>query len=85
MPASQHPAVGGLTSELQAAQLKGDEAVPDFDQVHKGVEVVRGQDEAVAGAVVAPPAQDQVSAEGLLQGPRQVFVEDGVAVVVLAR
>lgn len=49
-----------LTPELKATQLEGDEAIADLDEVHQGVEVVRGQDKAVAGAVVAPAAQHQV-------------------------
>lgn len=52
--------------------------------MHKGVEVVRGEDEAVAGAVVAPAAQHQVATQGVLERARQVLIEDGVQVVVIA-
>lgn len=73
-----------LTLELQPAELEGDEPVADLDQVHEGVEVVRGQNEAVAGAVVAPTAQREVPAQGGLEGPGHVLVEDGVAAPALA-
>lgn len=72
-----------LTSELQAPQLEGDQAVADLDEVHQGVEVVGGQDEAVPGAVVAPSAQHEVAAERVLQRARQVLVKDGVQVAVI--
>lgn len=72
-----------LTSELQATQLEGGEAVADFNEVHQGVEVVGGQHEAVSGAIVAPAAQHQVPAQCVLQRPRKVLVENGVEVVVV--
>ena len=72
-----------LTSELQAAELEGDQAVADLDDVHQGVEVVGGQDEAVPRAVVPPAAQQEVPAQRVLQRARQVLVEDGVQVVVV--
>ena len=71
------------TSELQAAELEGDQAVADLDEVHQGVEVVGGQDEAVPGAAVPPAAQQEVPAQRVLQRARQVLVEDGVQVVVV--
>jgi len=71
------------TSELQAAELEGDQAVSDLDEVHQGVEVVGGQDEAVAGAAVPPAAQQEVPTQRVLQGACQVLVEDGVQVVVV--
>lgn len=46
-----------LTSELQASELEGDKPIADFNEVHKGIEVVRCQDEAVARVVGAPAAQ----------------------------
>lgn len=73
-----------LTPELKATQLEGDEAIANLDEVHQGVEVVRGQDEAVAGAVVAPAAQHQVPTQRVLQRARQVLIEDGVEVVVVS-
>lgn len=66
------------TSELQAPQLKGDQAVSDFNDVHQSVEVVGGQDEAVARAVVPPASQQQVSTQTVLQGARQVLIENRV-------
>lgn len=72
-----------LTPELQAAQLEGDQAVADLDDVHQRVEVVGGQDEAVARAVVAPAAQQEVPTQAVLQRARQVLVEDGVQVVIV--
>lgn len=71
------------TSELQSSKLKGDETVPNLDQVDEGIEVIRSQNEAVTGAVVAPTAKHQVSTERLLQGPCQVLIEDGVEIVVI--
>lgn len=56
-----------LTPELKATQLEGDKAIADLNEVHQGVEVVRGQDEAVTGAVVAPAAQHQVPTQCVLQ------------------
>lgn len=78
MPSADH-----LTSELQPTQLEGDQAVANLDEVHKSVQVVGGQDEAVAGAEVAPAAEQQVSAQTVLQRAGQVFVEDGVQIVVV--
>lgn len=49
----------------------------------EGVQVVGGQDEAVAGAEVAPAAQQEVSAQAVLQRAGEVLVEDGVQVVVI--
>lgn len=72
------------TSELQTPELKSDEAVADLDEVNQRVEVVRRQDEAVPGAVVAPPAQHEVSTQRVLQRARQVLVKDGVQVIVIA-
>ena len=51
--------------------------------MHQGVEVVGGQDEAVPRAAVPPAAQQEVPAQRVLQGARQVLVEDGVQVVVV--
>lgn len=72
-----------LTSELQTPQLEGDQAVANLDDVDQGVEVVRGQDEAVPRGVVAPAAQQQVSTQAVLQRARQVLVEDRVQIVVV--
>lgn len=57
-----------LTSEFQPPQLEGDQAVANLNDVHQCVEVVRGQDEAVARGVVAPAAEQQVPAQAVLQG-----------------
>lgn len=73
-----------LTPELKATQLEGDKAIADLDEVHQGVEVVGGQDEAVARAIVAPAAQHQVPTQRVLQRACQVLVEDGVEVVVVS-
>lgn len=73
-----------LTSELQASELEGDQAIANLDEVNKGVEVVRGQDEAVPRAVVPPAAQHQVTTQRVLQRARQILIEDGVQVVVVA-
>ena len=51
--------------------------------MHERVQVVGGQDEAVAGAEVPPAAQEEVSTEAVLQRAGQVLVEDGVQVVVI--
>lgn len=72
-----------LTPELQSSELEGDQAVSDLDEVHKGVEVVRGEDEAVAGAVVAPATQHQITAQRVLERTCQILIEDGVQVVVI--
>lgn len=72
-----------LTSELQPSQLKRHQAVADLDEMDESVQVVRGQDEAVSGAEVAPSAQQEVSTQAVLQGAGEVFVEDRVQVVVV--
>lgn len=72
-----------LTSELQPSELKGDQPIADLDQVHQCVQVIRGQDEAVPGAEVAPSAQEEVPAQAVLQGTGKVFVKDGVQIVVI--
>lgn len=46
-----------LTSELQAPELKGDQAIANLNNVHQSIEVVWGKDETVARAVVAPAAK----------------------------
>lgn len=51
--------------------------------MHQSVEVVRGEDEAVACGVVAPAAEQQVSTQAVLQRARQVLVEDRVQIVVI--
>lgn len=56
-----------LTPELQPPQLEGDQAVADLDNVHQGVEVVGGQDEAVSCGVVSPAAQQQITTQAVLQ------------------
>ncbi|TNN76193.1 hypothetical protein EYF80_013481 [Liparis tanakae] len=65
-----------LTSELQPPQLEGDQAVADLHDVHQSVEVVGGEDEAVARGVVAPAAEQQVSTQAVLQ--RAQFDRSGV-------
>lgn len=55
-----------LTSEFQPPKLEGDQTVAYLYEVHQGVEIVGGQDEAVSCAVVAPPSQKQVSTETVL-------------------
>lgn len=72
-----------LTSEFQSSKLKGDKTIADFNQVHKSIEIIWSQNKAIAGAVVTPSPKDQVSTEGLLQGPCQVLVKNGIEVVVI--
>ena len=64
--------------------LESTEAVAEFDDVNETVEIVRGQDEAVALLHGAPPAQHEVPSEAVLQGPGEVLVEDGVEIVVVS-
>lgn len=71
------------TSELQTPQLKSDQAVADLDQVDKGVEIVRSQNETVSCTVVAPSAQHKVATKGVLQRASQVLIKDGVQVAVI--
>ena len=72
-----------LTSELQSSELEGDQSIADLHQVNQGVEVVWGQDKTVSCGVVPPAAQQQVSTEAVLQGARQVLIEDRIQVVVV--
>lgn len=51
--------------------------------MHQSIEVVWCEDEAVAGGVIAPAAEEQVSAQAVLQRARQVLVENRVQVVVI--
>jgi len=64
--------------------LKGDKAIADFNQVNESIEVIRSQNKAITRAVVAPPAKDEVSTEGLLERPCQVLIKDGIEVVAIA-
>lgn len=73
-----------LTSEFQSSKLKGDKAIADFNQVNESIEVIRSQNKAIARAVVAPPAEDEVSTERLLERPCQVLIKDGIEVVAIA-
>lgn len=73
-----------LTPELQASELESDQAVADLNDVHKSIEVVRGQDEAVSSAVVSPAAQQKVATQWVLQRARQMLVEDRVQVVIIS-
>lgn len=77
------PHIDVLTSELQPSQLKGDQAVADLYKMHQSVQVVRGQDEAVPSAEVAPAAQEEVSTQAVLQGAGKVLVKDRVQIVVI--
>lgn len=77
------PSLERLTSELQPPELKGDQAVADLNEMHQRVQVVGGQDEAIPGAEVPPSAQQEVPAQTVLQGAGEVFVKDGVQVVVI--
>lgn len=52
--------------------------------MHQSVEVVWSEDEAVACAVVAPAPKQQVSTQAVLQGARQVLVENRVQIVVVS-
>lgn len=72
-----------LTSELQPSQLKSHQAVADLDEMDQSVKVVGGQDEAVARAEVAPSAQEEVSAQAVLQGTGEVLIEYRVQIVVV--
>ena len=64
--------------------LKGTEAVAELDDVHETVEVVRGEDEAVALLDGAPAAQHEVACQAVLEGPCEMLVEDGVEIVVVS-
>lgn len=72
-----------LTSELQPSELKGHQAVADLNEVNQCVQVVGGQDETIAGAEVSPSTQKKISTQAVLQRAGQVFVEDGVQIVVI--
>ena len=48
------------------------------------VEIVRGEDEAVALLDGAPPAQHQVAGQAVLQRASEMLVEDGVEIVVVS-
>lgn len=72
-----------LTPELETPQLEGDEAVANLDKVYESIEVIGGQDEAVACAIVSPAAQQQISAQGVLQRSCQVLIEDWVQIVIV--
>lgn len=65
-----------LTSELQAPELEGDQAVANLNDVHQSVKVVGGEDEAVACVVVSPAPEQQVSTQAVLQRACQVLVEN---------
>ena len=67
-----------LTPELEPPELEGDKAVADLDDVHKSVELVRGEDEEVAGRDTPPAPQQQVPTETPLQRPRQVLIKQAV-------
>ena len=64
--------------------LESTEAVAEFDDVNETVEIVRGQDEAVALLDGAPPAQHQIAGQAVLQGAGEMLVEDGVEIVVVS-
>ena len=64
--------------------LKGTEAIAELDDVHETVEVVRGEDEAVALLDGAPAAQHEVACQAVLEGPCEMLVEDGVEIVVVS-
>ena len=64
--------------------LESTEAVAEFDDVNETVEIVRGQDEAVALLDGAPPAQHQIAGQAVLQGASEMLVEDGVEIVVVS-
>ena len=70
-------------AELQAAQLKGDVSVSHLNHVDQSVEVVGRQDEKVTDLDGAPPAKSDVAAQRLAQRARQVFIKDGVQIVVV--
>ena len=64
--------------------LESTEAVAEFDDVNETVEIVGGQDEAVALLDGAPPAQHQVAGQAVLQGASEMLVENGVEIVVVS-
>ena len=71
-------------AELEAADLKGDDAVGHLDDVDQTVEGVGGQDEAVALTHAAPPPETNVAGQRVLEGPGQVLVKYRVEVVVVS-
>ena len=64
--------------------MKGTEAVAELNDVDETVEVVRGEDEAVALLDGAPPAQHQIAGQAVLQGASEMLVENGVEIVVVS-
>ena len=52
--------------------------------MYEGVEVVGGHDEAVALGHITPTPHQQVPTQTVLEGARQVLVEDRVEVVVIS-
>lgn len=70
-------------AKLQAAQLKRHEAVAQLDHVDETVEIVGGQEKAVALLDGAPAAEGQIAVEAVLKRAGQLLVEDGVEVVVV--
>ena len=64
--------------------MKSTETVAELDDVDETVEIVRGEDEAVALLDGAPPAQHQVAGQAVLQGASEMLVEDGVEIVVVS-
>lgn len=72
-----------LTSKLESSKLKGDKAVADLYKVHQGIQIVRGQNEAITSAEVSPAAQEEVSTQAVLQGASKMLVEDGIQIVVI--
>ena len=43
-----------LTSELQATELKGDKAIAKLNDVHEGIESVRGENEEISRSDLPP-------------------------------
>ncbi len=54
------PSPVGSPLNSKPLSCESDKAVPDLNDVYESVEVVRGQDKAVSGAVVSPAAQQKI-------------------------
>lgn len=73
-----------LTSEFKPSKLKRDESIAEFDDVDESVKIVGRHDEAVSLEGVTPSTHLQIPTKAALQRSCQMFVEDGIQVVVVS-
>ena len=71
------------TSELQSTQLECHKAIAHLNDVNECIQVIRRNDEAVALQHAAPAAEQQITAQTVLQRACQMLVKYGVKVVVV--